>query len=40
MNNDVLPGLTVSASKNCSFQDEVPIRREAFALCTNLSTVF
>lgn len=25
---------------NCSFHDDVPIKREALALCTNLSTVF
>lgn len=35
-----IPALTVIASTNCSFQDDVPIRSEAFALCTNLSTVF
>lgn len=35
-----VPALTVSASINCSFHDDVPISREALALCTNLSTVF
>ena len=35
-----VPALTVKASTNCSFQDEVPIKIDAFALCTNLSTVF
>lgn len=34
------PAFTVKASTNCSFHDDVPIRRDAFALCTNLSTVF
>lgn len=34
-----VPALTVNASMNCSFHDDVPIRSEAFALCTNLSTV-
>jgi hypothetical protein len=35
-----LPGLTVIASTNCSFQEDVPMRIEAFALWTSLSTVF
>jgi hypothetical protein len=35
-----LPGLTVMASMNCSFQEDVPMRIEAFALWTSLSTVF
>lgn len=35
-----LPELAVNASENCSFQDDVPINIEAFALCTSLSTVF
>lgn len=39
-NRSCLPGLTVIASANCSFQEDVPISKEAFALCTNLSTVF
>lgn len=36
----ILPAVTVNASANCSFHDDVPIRSDAFALCTNLSTVF
>jgi len=35
-----LPALTVIASTNCSFQEDVPIRIDAFALWTSLSTVF
>ena len=35
-----LPAVTVSASTNCSFHEDVPIKIEAFALWTNLSTVF
>lgn len=35
-----LPELAVNASVNCSFHDEVPMIMEAFALWTNLSTVF
>lgn len=40
INHDHWPGLTVNASENCSFHDDVPMSKEAFALCTNLSTVF
>jgi hypothetical protein len=35
-----LPALTVIASTNCSFQEDVPIKIDAFALWTSLSTVF
>lgn len=35
-----LPALTVNASLNCSRHEDVPISRDAFARCTNLSTVF
>lgn len=36
----ILPGLTVKASMNCSFHEDDPIRIDALALCTSLSTVF
>jgi len=35
-----LPALTLSASINCSFHEEVPTNKDAFALWTSLSTVF
>ena len=34
-----LPALTVTASINCSRQDEVPTARETFAVFSSLSTV-
>lgn len=38
-NFDNIPALTVKASTNCSFHDDVPISSDALARCTNLSTV-
>lgn len=37
---DYLPALTVIASKNCSFQDDVPNDIDTFAFWNSLSTVF
>lgn len=35
-----LPGVSVSASTNCSFHEDVPSSMDAFARCTSLSIVF